>query len=522
MKRRMKMLAFLLTAALLLVTACADGSGGNASNANDGGSGGSGEKVNHAGEDTNTETPGNAIPEEHVELTYYYWGWKTEGEKDVKLVEEEINKYIGPKINASIRLKFQGFSEYGPKINTMLASGEKFDIFWGGFLFGYYDNVAKGAFLELNDLLDEYGEETKQALPDWAWKAATYSDGKIYGVPALQTSYNNTGLNFQKRFVEKYNIDVNTVRTLDDLEPYLAKYVEDNPLPGVKPMRAFGWGDIANTWLGLEKIGDKDYIGIRTGDDGLKVINPIDTPEVLDLFKRMEAWNAKGYLANKKPDEDKAKLEGYPFSVGAVIKPGGEAEAAQHNGGEKRQPIVLQHDTKAYLPAAFPMQTFNAISRTSANPERAMMFLNMMNSDKTLFNLLAHGIEGKHYTKVDANTYKKIPDSGYDPGADWEFGNSFLSYVLEGQPADVFEQAAAINNNAEKSKLLGFSFNPEPVQSEIANLDAIGSEYMDSFHKGLLDVDKKYPEYLAKLEKAGLKKVHEEAQRQLDEWKAKQ
>ena len=41
-----------------------------------------------------------------------------------------------------------------------------------------------------------------------------------------------------------------------------------------------------------------------------------------------------------------------------------------------------------------------AIPRTSENPERAMMFINMMHTNKELVNLLVWGIEGVHHEVV--------------------------------------------------------------------------------------------------------------------------
>ena len=43
----------------------------------------------------------------------------------------------------------------------------------------------------------------------------------------------------------------------------------------------------------------------------------------------------------------------------------------------------------------------HAISIVSKNPERAMMFLNLLNTDEYLRNLLAFGIEGVHYDLVN-------------------------------------------------------------------------------------------------------------------------
>ena len=60
-----------------------------------------------------------------------------------------------------------------------------------------------------------------------------------------------------------------------------------------------------------------------------------------------------------------------------------------------------------------------AISRTSKNPEIAMKFLEMFNTDKYLNNLINFGIEGTHYVKVADNVIKAGPQNDqYNPRPD--------------------------------------------------------------------------------------------------------
>lgn len=52
--------------------------------------------------------------------------------------------------------------------------------------------------------------------------------------------------------------------------------------------------------------------------------------------------------------------------------------------------------------------SMQAISKISKNPERAMMFLNLLNSDPYLRNLLDKGIEGVHYEGNEDGTIKDL------------------------------------------------------------------------------------------------------------------
>lgn len=42
-----------------------------------------------------------------------------------------------------------------------------------------------------------------------------------------------------------------------------------------------------------------------------------------------------------------------------------------------------------------PLANAMAISATSENPERTLMFLNMLENDETLYDMVQYGIEGK-------------------------------------------------------------------------------------------------------------------------------
>ena len=144
-----------------------------------------------------------------------------------------------------------------------------------------------------------------------------------------------------------------------------------------------------------------------------------------------------------------------------------------------------------------------------------MKYLELVNTDPYVMNLLAYGIEGKHYEKIGDNMIRAIENSGYAHGSSWALGNVFNTYALEGQPEDVWEQTEALNNSAVTSPLLGFSFNQEPVKMEISNIANILKEY-ESITGGELDIATANAEMLQKIKDAGGDKVIEEMQSQVD------
>ena len=73
-----------------------------------------------------------------------------------------------------------------------------------------------------------------------------------------------------------------------------------------------------------------------------------------------------------------------------------------------------------------------------------------------------------------------------------------------------------INNNAEVSPISGFSFNEEPVATQMAQLSSVTSEFK---FMGLYDdFDKRFDDFKTKMEQAGVETYKAEVQKQLNEW----
>lgn len=443
-----------------------------------------------------------------AELVWYYLdGTAQPGLADV---EAEVNKYIKPKINATVKLKPIAGADYEQKMNTIMAAGEAFDIVWTSeWRFKFNENAQKGAFLELDGLLEKNGQKLKSSMPASAWDDMKIN-GKIYGVPNYQIAAKTAGFVVQKRFADKYKLDPSKIKTYRDMEPFFEqiKANEQGIIPFGTNADFFSSGVYGlNTYA----------IGHKVNGDKVTVFDYYATPEYKQHVTMAHEWYKKGYInedaATLKNKADVEKKGVYATTFDYTQKPGGEAAAKIGNGG---------HDV-IFVPLVEPeftgmTATISAISRTSKNPERAMMFLELVNTDPALFNMLAFGIEGKHYTKVGPNTIKEVPNGGYAPNMSWVMGNVTIGYLTEGQPADTWERTKKANEAAKKSLLYGFKFNQEPVKAEMANLKAVENEFRKVIETGTVDPEKYLPQYLDKRLKAGSEKVLAEYQKQVEEF----
>lgn len=153
-----------------------------------------------------------------------------------------------------------------------------------------------------------------------------------------------------------------------------------------------------------------------------------------------------------------------------------------------------------------------------------MMFINLINTDKKLYNTMCYGVEGKHYVLKDG--FVNPPDGitedklGYNPGSNWAFGFTYNAYPKKGESPDVGQKQLEYDKAAKPEPALGFLFDQTPVKTEIANMQSVIEEYQAVLTTGVIDTAKGLATLLEKLKAAGADKIIAEKQKQLDKWRA--
>src|SRR5690625_998809 len=127
------------------------------------------------------------------------------------------------------------WGDYDEKMSVIISSGEPFDL---SFTHGgeYVQNALKGGFYPLDELLDSHGKDLKEVL-DPAFIEGAKIDGKLYGIPSNKEVGGQTVYTFNKRLVEKYDFDIESIKSLEDLEPMLQTIKENES--GITPIATF-------------------------------------------------------------------------------------------------------------------------------------------------------------------------------------------------------------------------------------------------------------------------------------------
>ncbi|AIQ31521.1 ABC transporter substrate-binding protein [Paenibacillus sp. FSL P4-0081] len=514
MRRKVKLASLLLAVFMLvsMLAACASNNKGEGNIAPDSSSTSNGENAGQANEG------GDDATKDPYEITLAMPIFGTVP-KDMEAVQAEINKITQAKINATVKILPISIGAWQQQMNLMMSGGEKLDL---AFTFGsgYPTQAANGQIIPMDDLLSKYGSGIVQAVGAEYLQSAEV-DGKIYGVPTIHDYAGKSGIMMRKDLVEKHNIDVASIKTLDDLDNVF-KTIKDNE-SGIVAL-GIGLGGVTSTYLTYDSLGN--HIGVLPGfDNGLKVENYFESDEYESLVNKLHDWFKAGYVnkdaATAQVPESNLVKSGSSFSYFVNYHPGMQGSQERQIGQEL---IFVELQPDHYATTSKVMAGLWAISQNSNNPERAMMFLDLMYTDKDITNLMMWGIEGQHYVKVTDTTidYPAGIDAttvGYR-NESWLMGNAFLTYLMKSEDPETWNLTKAYNDSAIRSKALGFAFNTEPVKNEITAINNVMQQYRKVLETGTVDPAKKLQEFIDKLKTAGIDKVIAEKQKQLDAWVA--
>lgn len=434
-------------------------------------------------------------------------------QRDMASVTEAINEITVPRIGAKVDIQFVNETLYADRMVMNIAMGSDFDLCFSGYLNSYVDSVQNGGYLDITDYLAE-SEKLKSIFPDYALEGLKM-EGRIYAIPNMQILTSSTGLFIQKDLAEEYGLKREDIHYLEDIEPML-EWVKQNK-PDIYPFKTGRYGGgLKNENLNQYSYSSEGIVAAYDSQGNISFMPEFDSDDWSEGPKLLHRWYEKGYvrpdIADINDDENEIYEKKYAVWRGAY-KPGGEEE---FNANYNFECIAIQLTPERLTNGAPSACT--AIGKNSKYPELAFKLLEEVNTDPELFNLIAFGIEGKHYTKnADGKLHLK-KDGGYLARGAWKFGNAFNSYILEGQDKDVWSKTEQFNDNAKKMPINGWNFDRKSVRNEINAITLIKKKY-SVLSNGSEPFDNYIDGYIRELTEAGIYKVSEEAARQYEQWK---
>jgi putative aldouronate transport system substrate-binding protein len=463
-----------------------------------------------------------------VKLTWMMHGSNV---KDDKAVMAKVNAILKKKINAELEMKWEGWGTYDQKQTLALNGGAPTDIYFtcSWTVNTYQATAKKGAFVRLDDpknnLLASCAPNLFKTLPQVLAQAAT-TDGKkgkgIYAIPTYKEIAQQYHWLFNKRILDKYKIDASQITSnLKDLEPLLKK-IKEGEGKDFYPincdytvwMRAF-----TNT----DQMENKLLVGyafdpVHPSKSAKTFFNRNASPEYKAYCETMHKYYEAGYINPAAITNNQVMSETWQntrasgqwaFDIFPYV-PGDENSLTdQYNYKFTVKPVQA-----GIISTTSARGAMNAVSVTSKNPDRAVMLLNLVNTDPELRTLLAYGVEGIHYTKDDGRIVMK-PNNGFAP---WVYGmaNVNILPLKDSDPADKYSRMFPKFNKAEGLPILGYAPDFDPVKTQMATLNNLADQYNTGLITGASNPATVLVEFNKKLKDGGIDAVIAEVNKQLN------
>ena len=167
----------------------------------------------------------------------------------------------------------------------------------------------------------------------------------------------------------------------------------------------------------------------------------------------------------------------------------------------------------------------HSVTRECRDPEAACKLIEILNNDLYVGTTLMLGEEGKDWTLAeDGRAQCKMGHSSdvFSWGRFCDINNCLLP---TNHPADIFDLLREADEKMVFTDDLGFSCDPVRVMSELEAVEAVSQAYLSaeglySGHQTPAEIDAMAAEFIEALNAAGIDRIREEYQRQLDAWRA--
>lgn len=366
--------------------------------------------------------------------------------------------------------------------------------------------------MDITEMLKTETPGFLDTIPDYILDSA-YIDGKLYAVPNAQVVATQPSIAIRRDVAEEYGLDIKDVKGVDDLSDFYDWILKNKQ--GLYPMRAINMANAIDSEY--YSIADGYLIkkaDLTDGDAKVSVIAECDSDLARDKADILYKWYQKGWIRN---DVMTTSNDSADYSAGKYVtffcgwKPGYDKTLSTTLGTDYD---IVQLPIDRY--AGSSTAAMIGVSRTCKNPEKAVKFIELININKELYNLIILGIEGKHYTKDAEGKVKVNPDAGYNQkNGDWKFGSQFNALVREGQDSDIWEQTHKFNDESIKNPLAGFVFDNTNVAAEVASLETVNSQYNVRLY-GAQNPEEYWEDFVKKSKNAGVDKIVAELQKQIE------
>lgn len=420
--------------------------------------------------------------------------------------ESTLNEYLEEKIGVNIEMEIVPWGDWETRRNLITSTGEEFDILFTN-QDQYTTDAALGVFMDITDMVQTVTPDLYAVLPEQYWDAVAI-DGKYYAVPTYKDSSLSNYWVWDQAMLDKYDIDPTKYTSLEDMTEPL-QTITDGEGKAALYLHKRGMYAIASVFDDMG-IG-ADVLGVRYDDETRTVVNGLEDEEFLSQMDIIHQWYNSGIIGADAATTD--ETEGYRICCIAQ----GWSGAAKTTWGPKMgmdATAVQMGDT--ILSNSTVQGSLSAISAGCKNPEKALEFLQLVNTDSYLRDSLYYGLEGDDFEYTDDNKIHRLKTDWTMAG--YTQGSFFMVSQLDTDEFNQWDEVKELNENATASVILGFNFDTSNVETELANVRAVWEKYRSEFLTGTKEPRELAVKITTEMKAVGLDELLAEAQSQLDEY----
>ena len=444
--------------------------------------------------------------------------WVTYGPSvpaDLQEVVDAANAYSAEKIGVTVDLEIQP----SEMINLIMASGEYYDMIYTCEWLNSYDrNAAKDLYFDITDLVREVTPALYDTIGDY-WEAAAVN-GRIYGVPTLKDMGTEMMFRLNADYFEgEKGMEIPERMNFEDIEPYLAAYKEEFPYKYPLAMDKSGIPGFTNF---LERIINTLIFVPYEGDERPTVRPLWDCDELMNRYRLLHKWYQAGYI---QPDasavESTTSDKTIPVRFGVAWR-GYQGYSNPADWGFNVKTSIYDGP---YMSRASEQGAMLAICAACSEEraQAALKYIELLNTDRTFRDILAYGIEGKHFEYLENETVLRTETgisrynvSLYPMGSVVNASVESVSRDFLADPDQWKKVYEGYEEYAIKSRTNGFVYDQTRKEDIIAAVTAIFANYSTDLKTGTSDPDVVIPKMRAEMEAAGINELIEDIQSELD------
>jgi len=415
--------------------------------------------------------------------------------------------------------------DYAAKYNLMLTADDTIDLCYAANWIDFYSYAKKDAFEDITDMLPVYCPDLWAMFPREQFNGASVN-GKIYGVPQRWTNYHGENFVYREDLRKKYNLPEIDL-SWDSMENYMKTILENESFPFAITYQYNNPIMLYNAHL-LKYDGiDNTAVAMLSERGTNNTVLYYDDPSYVEFAHRMKKWCDMGFwsksilaTADSTDHGDLFREELIFVTMNShVDRFQGIAEDAAQFHPEWEIGAVPLATLKNVFYHTRTAQDLSCIPNGSKNPERALMVLNKMMSDKEYYDLCMYGIRDWNYELDDKGniTYANIDTTArrFDLCL-WALRNEELAY-----PVARFWDRKALYEDIWFPKLVfdpfdGFAIDLAEISAEQSAVYQVNAEYGDPIQFGVVsDPDAAVDMLKQKMKEAGMDRFKAEIDKQL-------